>query len=51
MNSETLTERNRKLVEDFANLFIGKHGRPSPDSSGGAVVDLFRLEDRKIAEH
>jgi predicted SnoaL-like aldol condensation-catalyzing enzyme len=111
MSSETLTRKNRKLVEDFAHLFyreknvkqaflkyvredyiqhnpnirngrdaaiemlepkfsspsasfdikrilvdgdlaaIHLHGRFSQDSPGGAVVDLFRLEDGKIVEH
>ena len=111
MSSHTLTETNRKIVEDFANIFyreknvrkaflkyvtkeyiqhnpniadgreaaiemlepkfsspsasfdikrilvdgnlaaIHLHGRFSPDSLGGAVVDLFQLEDGKIVEH
>jgi predicted SnoaL-like aldol condensation-catalyzing enzyme len=111
MNSKTLTERNRKLVEEFANLFyreknvvkafityvsedyiqhnpnipdgreaaiellepkfssptasfhikrilvdgnlaaIHLHGRFSPDSPGGAVVDLFRIDEGMIVEH
>ncbi len=111
MSSETLTEKNKKLVEDFANIFyreknvkkaflkyvseeyiqhnpnipdgreaaievlepkfssptatfdikrilvdgnlaaIHLHGRFSPDSAGGAVVDIYRLEEGKIVEH
>jgi len=111
MSINTLTEANRKIVEDFANIFyreknvrkaflkyvkedyiqhnpnipdgreaaiemlepkfssvsasfdikrilvdgnlaaIHLHGRFSQDNPGGAVVDLFRLEDGNIAEH
>src|SRR5262245_40467165 len=111
MNTDILTARNRKIVEDFSNIFYGEknvrkafvkwvredyiqhntnipdgrdaaiellepkfssptasfdikrilvdgnlaaihlHGRFSTNSPGGAVVDLFRLEDGKIAEH
>lgn len=111
MNSQSLTEANRKLIRDFAGIFYGEkdvrkaflkhvaedyiqhnpnmpdgreaaiealepkfsspsavfnvkrilvdgnlaathlHGRPSLDSSGAAVVDLYRLENGKIVEH
>jgi len=111
MKNDTLTETNRKIVEDFADIFyreknvrkaflkyvsenyiqhnpnipdgrdaaiaalepkfsspgasfdikrilvdsnpaaIHLHGRLTTDNPGGAVVDLFRLEDGKIAEH
>ena len=111
MSRNTLTESNRKIVEDFATIFykqkevrkaflkyvsqeyiqhnpnipdgrdaaidalepkfsypgasfdikrilvdgnlaaIHLHGRFSMDNPGGAVVDLFRLEDGKITEH
>jgi predicted SnoaL-like aldol condensation-catalyzing enzyme len=40
----------RVLVDgDLAAVHL--HGRPSPDDPGGAVVDLFRLENGKIVEH
>lgn len=108
---DTLTETNRKIVEDFAHIFykeknvrkafmqyvaedyiqhkpniadgrqaaiealgpkfslpsasfdikrilvdgnfaaIHLHGRISPENPGGAVVDMFRLENGKIVEH
>jgi predicted SnoaL-like aldol condensation-catalyzing enzyme len=60
-----LTERNRAIVLDFADLFyrqrrvlvdgdlamVHLHARLSPESPGGAVADLFRLADGKIVEH
>ena len=40
----------RVLVDgDLAAVHL--HGRPSEQSAGGAVVDLFRLENGKIVEH
>lgn len=40
----------RVLVDDDLAA-VHLHGRPSPGEPGGAVVDLFRLEDGKIVEH
>lgn len=34
---------------DFVILHI--HNKPTPDSRGRAVVDIFRLEDGKVVEH
>jgi predicted SnoaL-like aldol condensation-catalyzing enzyme len=43
-------EIKRTLVDgDLAGLLL--HARPSPDSRGGAVFDLYRFANGKIVEH
>ncbi len=43
-------EIKRILVDgDLAAVHL--HGKTQPDSKGGAVVDLFRLENGRIVEH
>ena len=43
-------EIKRILVDgDLAAIHL--HGKMSADSVGGAVVDIFRLQDGKISEH
>jgi predicted SnoaL-like aldol condensation-catalyzing enzyme len=34
---------------DFVILHV--HNKPTPDSVGKAIVDIFRLEDGKVVEH
>ena len=41
----------KRILVDGDLAAIHLHGRFSPDSSGGAVVDLYRLEGGKIVEH
>ncbi len=41
----------RHIVVDGAIAVIHLRGRPSPESRGGAVADVFRLENGKIVEH
>ena len=41
----------KRILVDGNLAAIHLHGRFSPDNPGGAVVDLFRLEDEKIVEH
>lgn len=41
----------KRILVDGNLAAVHLHGRFSPDSPGGAVVDLFRLEGGKIVEH
>lgn len=48
--AEARFEVKRILVDgDFAAVHL--HGRPNQREPGGAVVDMFRLEDGFIVEH
>lgn len=41
----------KRILVDGNLAVIHLHGRTQPDSKGGAVVDIFRLENGKIVEH
>ena len=41
----------KRILVDHDLAAIHLHGQLSRDSPGGAVVDLFRLENEKIVEH
>lgn len=41
----------KRVLVDGDLAMVHLHGRPSEDSLGGAVADIFRLENGKIVEH
>ncbi len=41
----------QRIIVDGAFAVIHLHGRPSPNSWGGAVADIYRLANGKIVEH
>jgi len=41
----------KRVLVDGNLAAVHLRGRPSPEDPGGAVVDLFRLENGKIVEH
>lgn len=41
----------KRVLVDGAFAVVHLHGRPTPEARGGAVVDLYRLEDGLIVEH
>ena len=41
----------KRILVDGDLAAIHLHGRMSPDHPGGAVVDIFRIKDKKIVEH
>jgi predicted SnoaL-like aldol condensation-catalyzing enzyme len=41
----------KRILVDGNLAAVHLHGRPSSSDAGGAVVDLFRLENGKIVEH
>lgn len=41
----------RRIVVDGNLAVIHLRGRPSPDALGGAVADIYRIENGKIVEH
>lgn len=44
-----ICQRCCRLAWDLVTLHI--HSQRSPDIRGNAVVDMFRIEDGKVAEH
>jgi predicted SnoaL-like aldol condensation-catalyzing enzyme len=50
-SSQTARFEIKRILVDGNLAAIHLHGRFSPDHPGGAVVDLFRLENGKIVEH
>ena len=50
-SSETASFDIKRILVDGNLAAIHLHGRFSPDHPGGAVVDLFRLENGIIVEH
>ena len=47
----TATFDVKRVLVDADLAAVHLHGRPSLESRGGAVVDIFRLENGKIVEH
>ncbi|MFE8585331.1 nuclear transport factor 2 family protein [Sphingomonas sp. NCPPB 2930] len=41
----------KRIIVDGDMAVIHLHGRTDPASAGGAVADIYRLKDGKIAEH
>lgn len=41
----------KRIVVDHDYAVIHLHARPSPEASGGAVADIYRLKRGKIVEH
>ena len=41
----------RHIIVDGDMAVIHLRGRPSPEALGGAVADIYRLENSKIVEH
>lgn len=41
----------KRILVDGDMAMIHLRGRPSPDNPGGAVADIYRLQDGKIVEH
>ncbi len=41
----------KRILVDGDMAMIHLRGRPSPDNSGGAVADIYRLKGGKIVEH
>ena len=41
----------KRILVDGDLAAIHLHGKMSPDHPGGAVVDIFRIKDKKIVEH
>ena len=41
----------KRILVDGDLAAIHLHGSMSPESPGGAVVDIFRIKDQKIVEH
>jgi predicted SnoaL-like aldol condensation-catalyzing enzyme len=51
---EQLPEYKTEFVRVFADgdyVIVHAHAKPTPDSRGSAVMDIFRLEDGKVVEH
>ena len=41
----------KRILVDGDMAMIHLHARPDPQSRGGAVADIYRLQDGKIVEH
>ena len=41
----------KRILVDGDMAVIHVHVRPTPDSRGAAVIDMYRLKDGKIVEH
>lgn len=41
----------KRCFSDGEFVILHVHNKPTPDSIGKAIVDIFRLEDGKVVEH
>lgn len=51
---ENLPEYHSDIVRNFAEgdyVILHVHNKPTPDSTGRAIVDIFRLANGKVVEH
>lgn len=51
---EELPDYRSEIKRHFADgdyVILHVHNKPTPESRGRAVVDIFRLEDGKVVEH
>ncbi len=41
----------KRIIAEGNLVAVHSHLKPNPQDSGAAVVDIFRVEDGKLAEH
>ncbi len=51
---ENLPDYHSNIIRHFAEgdyVILHVHSKPTPDSAGRAIIDIFRLENGKVVEH